>query len=177
MTRDDMNDMEMQSLMSLCLPPTADDVGFYLAHVGRALGVRSDSQIAGCLGLPPASIANWKRRRKIPGEYHALFGGALIEKIIGYNRALPAVDMKARLAIVLLIAKSGGNPLNVGSDGPLAAAESMGGLLALSQFILDRMYDTYHNIDDIEVERLVELLKAASIFARNADHLRKYANG
>lgn len=172
-----MNDMDIQSLMSLILPPGDCDVRFYLRHVSRALALRSDADLSATLGLPPATIANWKRRKKIPVDHEEWFRTNLVEKIVTYNVRIPDVEAEARAAVVRLIAENNGNPLKAHSQPYLATAHALGGLLALSQFLLDRMFDICRDECEISMDRITALLNCAMMFARHGDQVRRFVYG
>lgn len=141
MTTDDIKPHDMQSLMSLVCPQYDENVALYLKRASRALTVRTDMQLALTMGVTKASIANWKRRNAIPDDANSWFASTLIEKISAYNRELPQVSNDARLMVVTLLMQRYDNPLLSRGEGH-ATAHMLAGLLALSQFFLDRAADT-----------------------------------
>ncbi|WP_242414714.1 hypothetical protein [Sphingomonas panni] len=173
MTRGDMKDSVLQSSMSVILPPQSDDaVPAYLSAVVRALGGRSDADLARTIGVPSHVIANWRRRRRIAANYEVWFSTTLAEKIGTYNRDLPNVDATAKAAVIHLILQTDGNPLSASRDHIGATGLALGGLLALAQFTLDVLAATGTATDDANtVAGLIRQMMPA--FAM-ADHLRAY---
>lgn len=174
MTGSDMNNMKMQSLMSLIVPAGDESVAMFIATVAKALSSPKDRVVADTIGVTPATIANWKRRNSIPEEYQAWFKSTLVEKIVGYNRIWPRTELEARIAFLRLLERTNGDPYDVGEKGALAVANSMPGLLALSQFVIDRMYSVCADEAEITTEAVCDLLIQSMFIARNADHIRVF---
>ena len=159
--------------MSLVLPP-ADEMllSDYLTAAERALAVRSDAEMARCLGVRPHLIANWRRRRKIPEEYEGWFRSSFVEKIGTYNLEMPKVSYEARAAVVNLLGRAGGNPMAIAADAEFATAMAMGGFLALAQFLIDVAAD--HLGDGRNPDLIARAMLPLMTDLRNADHLRQF---
>ncbi|WP_109356360.1 helix-turn-helix domain-containing protein [Sphingorhabdus sp. EL138] len=169
-----MNDTNIQSLMSFLCPHEDEGVPMFIGCVAKALGSAKDRTVALTIGVSSATIANWKRRNRIPDDYQVWLNTTLIKKIVGYNRQYPKTELEARIALLRLLKETDGDPYKLGIKGEVAVANSMPGLLALSQFLLDRMYVTCRDESEVTVERLCDLLKTAMFFARRADHIRAF---
>lgn len=174
MTGSDMNDINIQSLMSLLHPCEDEGVPMFIAYVAKALGSSKDRAVANTMGVSPATLANWKRRNRIPDDYQVWFNTTLIEKIVGFNSQYPTTDLDARIALLRLLKETNGDPYKLGDKGEVAVANSIPGLLALSQFLLDRMYSTCRDESEVSIEQLCNQLKTSMFFARHADHIRAF---
>ncbi|WP_417590795.1 hypothetical protein [Parasphingorhabdus sp.] len=174
MTGDDMNNINLQSLMSLMVPAKDESVSMFIATVAKALSSAKDRVVADTMGVTPATIANWKRRNSIPEENQEWFKTTLVEKIVSYNRTWPRTELEARIAFLRLLERTNGDPYDIGEKGALAVANSMPGLLSLSQFLIDRMYSVCADEAEITTEAICDLLIPSMFIARNADHIRVF---
>lgn len=171
-----MNDMKKASLQSLmsALTPPADKAGLqaYVAAAVRALGGRSDADLARTLGVSPSSIANWKRRGAIPDEAQLWLRTTLLEKIATYSRDLRQTDAIAREAVVHLLVCTAGNPMRVRDQPVAATAQALPGLLAAAQFIYEARLA--HGVQHVTSEDVAELLDAGMLSFRMGDQFRQY---
>lgn len=170
-----MKSIEMQSLMSLILPPEGEDeLAAYLTSAIKALNAGSDAGLGRCIGVRPSTIANWKRRGIVAHDYVAWFGTTLVEKIGSYSRdRFPLCSLKARHAVINLIVNSTGNPLSAKRDGGQLTAIALPGLMALAQFLEERIEAT-NGAEDCGIDEIVSALDAAMFQFRHSDHFRAY---
>ncbi|MGQ2940588.1 MAG: helix-turn-helix domain-containing protein [Blastomonas fulva] len=160
-----MNDTIFQSLMSLLSPGQDESVSLFVQRSVRALGGKTDATLADTMGLPRSTIANWKRRNRVADDYIDWFRTTLAEKIALYARPPVNVTIEARAAVLNLIAKTDGDPVGAGLK---TSASALYGLLALSQFLFDRIYDTCRDESEATIERVTDLLDAAMPMVRRA---------
>lgn len=172
MTGNDMNDIKIQSLMSLLVPGEGESVAMFIATVAKAFGSHKDSTVADVIGVPRSAIANWKRRNSIPADYRALFTTAVIEKIVGRNHQYSSTHLEARMAFLRMLQRTNGDPYGLGDKGEIGVANSIPGLLALSQFLMERLYSTCSDERDVTVDAICDMLITSMFSARHADHLR-----
>ena len=164
-----MNDRTLQYFMSLISPPEGEKaLAAYLRAIARALQYRTDADLGRVLGVSGTSIANWKRRGRIPAEISQLLRSLLVEKIATYGRELPSVSLSARELVIQHLSETECNPLNAPQDVLAKTAQALPGLLSLAQLLIDLQQQK----DTDEPPQLVELMKAAMIQFRNGDQLR-----
>lgn len=160
-----MDDTDFQSLMSLVAPRDGESISLFVQRAVWALGGKTDAALADTMGLPRSTVANWKRRNRVADDYIAWFRTTLVEKIGLFARSSPNVTIEARAAVLNLIAKNDGDPLGAGLR---TSAAALHGLLALSQFLFDRIYDTCQDESEASIERVTRLLQAAMPMVRKA---------
>jgi hypothetical protein len=165
-----MKDMDTQSFMSIISPPTGKDLGRYLSAVERALGFRSDAELAGMIGVAPGAIANWKRRGSVPADHLAWFTEVLVPRIASTWVDVPRTGRTARAAVIKLIVNTEGNPLGVPRFQLTSTAQALGGLFAFAEFLTEVKGVSPHQLNSDEVDRIEALLAAGMHqFVRGAD--------
>lgn len=173
MTLGDMKDWDLQSSMSLILPPQdGEAVPAYLTAVTRALGGRTDAALARSMGQPAHVLANWRRRQRVPDEHLSWFSTSLVEKIGTYNPDLPSVGLTARAAVIRLISETGGNPIGAKQRSSDGNGLALGALLAFAQFLID--VTEIHGAGGVSADDVAQRMKPLMRILAKADHLRAY---
>lgn len=171
----DIKSMTMQSFMSYISPPSeAKWIGAYLTAAARALGGRSDADLARTIGVSPATIANWKRRGIIPEDAQAWFRTTLVEKIATYSRDLRPVSQQAREAVVRLLIETNGNPLHVKRAAEAATSHALAGLLVLAEFLCDLSHIDRASSSEPTPSLIAALLGNGMMLFRRGDQFRQY---
>jgi hypothetical protein len=123
------------------------------------------------MGVPPSSIANWKRRGAVPDDYARWFTTALIEKMATHSGSvLPEVSLLARCAVVRFLVDTRGAIFGDEPSGTNVAARALGGLLSLAEFFADRYHAEYDK--EADVSATLEFLKLAMHQFRRGDQFR-----
>ncbi len=157
-----MNAYEVNAFDALIPPPAgAAQVSRFIAAAGRSLGYRSDADLARTLGVPNTTLASWKRRGVIPEEQWRWFSTGLFQKIAERNVDLPQVSRVAKAAVIELIGRTGGNPVDIGHFRLTVTAGALGGLLALAQMFADLDALDPWRLSSDDVAGLVRSLEAA----------------
>lgn len=136
-----MKNNDMQSLMLVLSPPVGvSELTAYLRSAARAVGARSDADLAKVMQVPTSTIANWKRRGVVSESGREWFGSNFIlEVATASSMHLPSVEVAAVEAVLRVVIEEGGNPIRVKHDPTFATALSFGGMLAWSQFVFDAL--------------------------------------
>ncbi|WP_326523964.1 hypothetical protein [Sphingomonas sp.] len=121
--------------MSVLTPPASKEhLQAFLNLTGAALGCRSDADMARTMGMLPSAVANWRRRGVVSAKGVEWFQTRLIQSIFYVSPDLPPLsDTGANAAVIDLIAKTNGNPIDASENVRLANAVSLPGLVALAQ--------------------------------------------
>lgn len=161
-----MDATKVKKFIAHMAPPVEGQNGVreYIRAAVWALGGRTDADLARTMGLPPATIASWKRRGVIPESGRLWFTTTLAEKIVQHQlRHTNTQAAVARAAVIQVLGRHGGNPFDI-SGGPLAYAAMFDGLHALAEFMLDTAPDEWGDDgDSVLVERLADLLEGAGM--------------
>lgn len=170
-----MKNIKMQSLMSLIRPPVGEEkLALYLSSATKALNAGSDAGLGRCIGVRPSTVANWKRRGAVAQEHISWFMNTLLEKIGTYSRHIhPQASLKSRTAVIQIIVRFDGNPLFGNRDGLQLTAIALPGLIALAQFLEERL-EAERAEQEIRVEEITDMLEAAIADFRYGDNFRAY---
>lgn len=150
-------------------PPTGGAaVCDYLAAVCRALNLRSDSALARMMGVAPSTLGSWKTRGAVPEEHAAWFRNNLISKIVARNDDLPMAGLTARAAVMELMMRTGGNPLDVARLRITVNATMLAPLLAVAQFLVECEGVDPQILRSTDVEQVADLLEGARAALRRS---------
>ena len=135
------------------------------------MGANTDAALGRVLGVSAPTVANWKRRGRIPeGEAGAL-PGFVVEKVATYSRELPQVKHGAREAVLKLLQLTDGNPLEVRRAPIAATAMALPGLLALAQLLEDLSRESGA---ETSTEGVAELMQTGMHLFRHGDQFRSW---
>ena len=157
-----MENRVLQSFASAMLPPSGvAALASYIAAAVRAVGVKSDAELARSLGIPPTHIANWKRRGEVPAEQHRWLSQTLLARILHSKRVVDQEEAIPIAAVIFFLLRKEGDALELRRpDAMLYVAHVLDGLIALSRFLHDgRGEQVYPAI--AEVRELADLLEGA----------------
>lgn len=168
-----MNDRSLQYFMSrrdhlyaLVAPPSGSkDVARYLRIIGRSLGYKTDAALSQFFGVPPTSIANWKRRGQIPADAEMHLKSALVEKVAAYTVVFPDVGLSARSAVLHLLQRTKMDPLSASADPFQMTSLALPALLNLAEMIVELASAKGQKMDPVETS---EMLQVAMIEFRMA---------
>ncbi|HMO86004.1 MAG TPA: hypothetical protein PKC18_13905, partial [Lacipirellulaceae bacterium] len=104
-----MDEQKYKAFVALLVPPQGAALSTYIGAASRALGGRTDSDLARTIGVPVATLASWKKRGAVPDDRITWFTTTLVPKIAEYRSDLPDVSSTARAATVELLSRSSGN--------------------------------------------------------------------
>jgi hypothetical protein len=169
-----MENPNNQSLLLLLSPPGgADALTRYLRAVGRAVGARSDADLARMMEAPASALANWKRRGSVSDQGRLWFEQRLITAIaVNSTEALPRTELGATAAVLNLVGRTGGDALRIGgADALFANALAFGGLLSLAQLLVELLRIGDPAAGGVDDPRVADLLEAAIPRFREAPQL------
>lgn len=132
-----MKAMKINAVIALLAPPGgATALERYFAALLKALGVRSDAELAKLVGVPAATLASWKRRGAVPQDQERWFTSEMIRMVFNaWRTALPPRPSDyARASAIEVLKRAGGDPLELRDPSNVLTAWALGGLLALGDF-------------------------------------------
>jgi hypothetical protein len=131
-----MNNVKVQSFIAYLRPPEGvEALSRYLSAALKALNLRSDAQLAALLSIPASTVASWKRRGVVPDDRAEWLADNLLARMSHAWTGLPQVGTTARAAVVELLVRTGGDPMGLSPFPRSSTARSLGGLLALAEFL------------------------------------------
>jgi hypothetical protein len=158
-----MHERKVNSLTAALAPPQGGAaMAVYLAAAVRALGGRSDADLARIIGVSPATVASWKSRGAVPEDRAAWFTANLVRSIAERRSDLPQVGTTARVAVIEALSRSDGNPLGLARFRSSGTAQMLGAMLALAEFFAETSGHPPQMFDLRRAEQVADLLVIAS---------------
>lgn len=156
-----MNEMKVNAFIAALTPPAGTaELTAYVRGAVKALGGRSDADLARTMGIAPSTLASWKSRGAVPQEYVIWFTSTLADKIISYNADLPQVGLTARAVVLQFVERTVTSPRS--ALVPIYnLARILGGLLALAEFLASRSGGDLNATDVKTVLFLADTLEGA----------------
>lgn len=160
-----MKSAKVNAFIALMHPPLGEGLKTYLSAAVRALGGRADADLGRTMGVPPSTIASWKRRGSIPEGHYTWFTTTLAEKIVEYKSKAYADDDVALAAAINLLARTNNNPWNLDADtAALASPYILRESTPLAGFLHEAHPGHWEGMSPKEtIDGLTDLLEGAMI--------------
>lgn len=154
---------KVNAFVALMRPPSGEGLKAYLAAAVKALGGRSDAALARTMGVPPSTVAAWKRRGGIPDGHYSWFSTTLAEKIMEAKSEAYAGEDVPVAAVLNLLLQTNHNPWGLDPQSALVAAPRIvRELTPLAGFLIDAHPDKWGDTSSSQVvASLTELLEGA----------------
>lgn len=158
-----MDEQKYKAFVARLIPPQGAPLSAYISAASRALGGRTDSDLARTIGVPVATLASWKKRGAVPDDRITWFTTTLVPKIAEYRSDLPDVSNTARAATVELLTRTSGNPMRIERFPVFATANMLGAILAVAEFLVEVEGIEPRTLNSKTVERITDLLEVAML--------------
>lgn len=153
-----MNATKVNSMIALLRPPVGEALPRWLDAAVKALKLRSDAELARDLGIPPATLASWKRRGSVSQEVETWFEREFVRRVLSqWHGQFPTTGDLPVMCVLELYRRTACNPWRA-EDGLYVSANATGGLIALANFLLAVDGQTISGTDNEATSRIADIL-------------------
>lgn len=166
-----MDATKVNTFVASIAPPSATiAIPDYLDDALKALGLKSGVELAGRIGIAPATLASWKSRGAVPHSHVGWFTEVFVIQIfMAWLDRVPHGGDLPLGSVVSLLRRTNCNPFSADEDNAdLVTSHGIGGLTALARFLMGRQRALLIEQDHIVTETIACQLEECINIHRDA---------